>query len=201
MNKNEDIILKTAKDMFSRKGFEGTIMDELAKKAGVNKATIYYHFKNKEALYEHVFTECIKKVVEDLEKSVSEVKDAKEGLRLYIDTFYFHAKRDRTFIGLFLREIAGGGRSFPKKAMEIFLRVLSILEEILKKGYENGVFRKSDTKLVHFMIVGSVSFFLSTQEIRRKTAKLLGDTVENFADSADINEQLYKIILKGLEKK
>lgn len=201
MNKKDKIALQ-AKKMFAIKGFEGTIMDELAKQAGVNKATIYYYFKNKEALYEDVFTESINNVVTDLEESVGDIEDAKGSLKVYIDTFYLHAKKDKTFIGLLLREVAGGGGSFPKKAMERFLKMLSILENILKKGYKNGIFKKSDTKLVHFMIVGSVSFFISTQNIRRKTSQSFDNTPENFSDSSnDINEPLYKIILRGLEKK
>ncbi len=168
MNKNRDIILNTAKEMFANKGFEGTTMDELAKKAGINKATIYYHFKNKDTLYEEVFSQCVNEVVEDLEQSVGRIENAKECLRLYVDTFYFHAKKDKAFLGLLLREVAGGGSLFPKKAIERFLKMLSILEDILKKGAEDGVFKKADTKLIHFMIVGSVCFFVSTQRIRKK---------------------------------
>ncbi len=50
-----DAILDNARRMFTRLGFDGTSMDELAQHAGVSKATIYNHFDSKEALFEATF--------------------------------------------------------------------------------------------------------------------------------------------------
>src|SRR3546814_4462071 len=50
-----DAILENARRMFTRLGFDGTSMDELAQHAGVSKATIYNHFDSKEALFEATF--------------------------------------------------------------------------------------------------------------------------------------------------
>lgn len=43
-------ILKVAEELFSRKGFDGTGLEEIAARARINKATIYYHFKNKKEI-------------------------------------------------------------------------------------------------------------------------------------------------------
>jgi AcrR family transcriptional regulator len=43
-------ILDTAKELFAEKGFDGARVDEIARRAGVNKALIYYYYKNKQAL-------------------------------------------------------------------------------------------------------------------------------------------------------
>ena len=50
-----DAILENARRMFTRLGFDGTSMDELAQHAGVSKATIYNHFAGKEALFDATF--------------------------------------------------------------------------------------------------------------------------------------------------
>lgn len=50
-----EAILEHARRMFTRLGFDGTSMDELAQHAGVSKATIYNHFESKEALFEATF--------------------------------------------------------------------------------------------------------------------------------------------------
>lgn len=44
-------ILEAAKDMFTRHGFDGTSMDQIATEAGVSKLTVYSHFGDKEALF------------------------------------------------------------------------------------------------------------------------------------------------------
>ena len=43
-------ILRVAEKLFAEKGFDGTSVDSIAKTAGVNKALIYYHFKDKSSL-------------------------------------------------------------------------------------------------------------------------------------------------------
>ncbi len=198
MAKKEKIIL-AAKDMFANKGFNGTTMDELAKQAKVNKATIYYYFKDKEALYEYVFAESINNVVNDLEKRLKNTKTATDALKAYIDSFYFNSKEDETFMRILLRAVASQCYLFPKQVMKKFLRMLSILEDILDKGYNEGVFKKTDTKLVHFMIVGGISFLLTTKDKRSSIYETFDNTPKNFnKDDKYANRQLYEIILKGL---
>ena len=50
--KNRIIIV--SEQLFSEKGFDATRVDEIAEKAGVNKALIYYYFKSKEAILDYL---------------------------------------------------------------------------------------------------------------------------------------------------
>lgn len=52
-------ILSTAEKLFSQKGYDATSVDEIAQKARVNKALIYYYFKNKEAIKKILFNNII----------------------------------------------------------------------------------------------------------------------------------------------
>src|SRR6188472_684649 len=55
-----DLILEAAAREFAERGFGGARVDRIARRARVNKAMIYYHFKSKQALYRsllrHLFT-------------------------------------------------------------------------------------------------------------------------------------------------
>lgn len=48
-------IIQAALHEFSVHGLAGARVDRIAEEAGVNKAMIYYHFKNKEALFNELF--------------------------------------------------------------------------------------------------------------------------------------------------
>jgi AcrR family transcriptional regulator len=48
----KDKIIRAAEQLFSEKGFDGTSVNEIAEKAGVNKPLIYYYFKSKDGLLE-----------------------------------------------------------------------------------------------------------------------------------------------------
>lgn len=54
-------IMKIATSLFAKKGFDAAAVDEIAAKAKVNKALIYYYFKNKDDLLEKIFDGFMKK--------------------------------------------------------------------------------------------------------------------------------------------
>lgn len=51
----EQQILDAAKDVFQSKGMDGARMQEIADKAGINKAMLHYYYRNKQLLFEAVF--------------------------------------------------------------------------------------------------------------------------------------------------
>jgi len=53
----KDRLLKAAFEEFSKRGFAGARVDEIASRAGANKALIYQYYGDKEALFKHVL-EC-----------------------------------------------------------------------------------------------------------------------------------------------
>jgi AcrR family transcriptional regulator len=50
-------VLEVAVELFSRKGYEATSVQEIAGKAGVSKPVLYYYFKNKEDLFLSILVE------------------------------------------------------------------------------------------------------------------------------------------------
>lgn len=48
-------ILDAAKEVFQSKGMDGARMQEIADKAGINKAMLHYYYRNKQLLFEAVF--------------------------------------------------------------------------------------------------------------------------------------------------
>ncbi|ADV51187.1 transcriptional regulator, TetR family [Cellulophaga algicola DSM 14237] len=51
----EEQILAAAKSVFQAKGMDGARMQEIADKAGINKAMLHYYFRSKQLLFEAVF--------------------------------------------------------------------------------------------------------------------------------------------------
>lgn len=75
-NKNtEELIFDAAKDVFIEKGFDGTRMQEISEKAGINKALLHYYYRTKEklfdAIFERVFGDFIPKIKMMLEDNSS----------------------------------------------------------------------------------------------------------------------------------
>ncbi|MCP4158349.1 MAG: TetR/AcrR family transcriptional regulator [bacterium] len=66
--KTKQRILVVAEELFSKNGFDGTSVDRIAKTANVNKALIYYHFKNKNDIVASMF----KSIIDDI-KAAAEI--------------------------------------------------------------------------------------------------------------------------------
>jgi len=64
-----DRILDAAEALFAARGFAGTSVRDIANAVGLNPASLYNHFANKEALYEAVLERGIRPLVEMLEEA------------------------------------------------------------------------------------------------------------------------------------
>jgi len=64
----EQVILGAAVEIFQSKGFAGARMQEIADKAGINKALLHYYFRNKQLLFESVFKSALGQLVPEVSK-------------------------------------------------------------------------------------------------------------------------------------
>ncbi len=60
---SKQLILDAATAVFAEKGFDGARVDEIARRAGVNKALIYYYFESKDQIVEELMQGMIKELV------------------------------------------------------------------------------------------------------------------------------------------
>src|SRR5690606_20595666 len=64
-----DAILASALDEFAARGFEGARLDDVARRAGVAKGTIYLHFRDKEALFQELVRSALSPFVAAMENA------------------------------------------------------------------------------------------------------------------------------------
>lgn len=129
-------ILQAATKVFSEKGFDGARVDEIASRAKVNKAMIYYYFENKEKLLEELikdFKEDIRKVKEKLTKDV-DWNDESESERVFEEMLnYMETKKN------ILRIITIETLKSVSSDVTIFSILLPSLEFKLNNLKEHGV--------------------------------------------------------------
>lgn len=68
-DKTKNKILSIAETLFAEKGYDGTSMQEVADTASVNKALIYYHFKNKQDIIDSLFERTLNEMFELMQHS------------------------------------------------------------------------------------------------------------------------------------
>ena len=126
----EDKILEAATNVFVSKGMEGARMQEIADKAGINKALLHYYFRSKEHLFEAIFAEIIKfafpkitRIVQSDEPIVTKIEQV---IDAYIDLLIKHP-----FIpGFVIKELNRDPSGLFKMVMKFGLNPQVVFDQI-----------------------------------------------------------------------
>jgi len=143
--KRDEIVLLAAK-LFKDKGFKATTLNDIAKQAGVERASIYYYVASKEELIQEVVggildanTEAAARVVK--KKSL----DPKEKLRKLAEILMLSYEQNYPHMYVYIQEqmhdIAYAKTPWAKQMVRQTRRFEKIVMTLLEEGVELGVFR------------------------------------------------------------
>ncbi len=107
MNKTKESIYNASIDIFSRCGYTGASMDEIAVLAGVAKGTLYYHFKSKEDLFLFVMQTGLTYLVDDAKKALEKKLPPAEKLRHLCKSQLRAVRQNENFIKVVLSQLFG----------------------------------------------------------------------------------------------
>ncbi|HPD57947.1 MAG TPA: TetR/AcrR family transcriptional regulator, partial [Smithellaceae bacterium] len=153
--KTAEKILTAARKTFAEYGYSGTHVDEIARRAGVNKATLYYQIGDKDTLYANVLHQVLGNIAQSASQAVDQWKTPEEKLRAYILFIADAVDKNPELPPIMMREVASGGTHLPQVVAEDIASVLTVLLGILEEGKEKNVFNDVVPFLVHAMIMGS----------------------------------------------
>jgi AcrR family transcriptional regulator len=138
-----EAILKAALEEFSAAGFAATRLDDVARRAGVAKGTIYLHFADKEALFQEIVRSMLTPLVGHLEN----LRTLDVPFRVIADQIVnlFVSEVLETVSKNIIRLIVAEGPRFPKIAefhyREVVSRVMAAMQVILQRAVERGEIR------------------------------------------------------------
>jgi len=135
-----DAILAAALEEFSTGGFAATRLDDVARRAGVAKGTIYLYFRDKESLFQELVRTMLSPLVGVIEAAPLQDLPIRVVAQMIVDTFVneIYPTRRKDIIRLTLAE----GSRFPKLAefyyREVIGRVLPVMRARLERAVERG---------------------------------------------------------------
>ncbi len=194
-------ILAAARDVFSERGFAGTTVDEIARRAGVNKATLYYQIGDKQTLYAGVILDVMGNAAEATASDLQDAPSPEEKLRTYIRNVAAAMDRNPWMPPIMLREMAAGGRNFPEAVTRGMAQIFSILGGIIAEGVRQDVLVAAPPLLVHLMIVGAFAFFKTSAPLRERQAGAGGNWLagEDRVSGA-VATEVERLVLRALRK-
>jgi AcrR family transcriptional regulator len=137
-------ILEAALAVFAERGFAATRMDDIARRAGVTKGTIYLYFESKEAVFRSLVSESIGSTIQGFRAAAEQFEGpASELLKMILHGMgHFLLESDRVVLPKIVIAEAG---NFPSLAefyrREVIDRGLSMLQSVIQRGIAQGEFR------------------------------------------------------------
>jgi AcrR family transcriptional regulator len=135
-----EAILAAALDEFSAQGFAAARLDDVARRAGVAKGTIYLHFRDKEDLFQELIRSVLSPFVGTLETALKAdvpVRAVADRIvELFVSEVYGTRRKD------VIRLIISEGSRFPNLAefyyREVLSRILHAMRGLLRRAVERG---------------------------------------------------------------
>jgi AcrR family transcriptional regulator len=160
--RQEQRILEVAKQLFTQRGFSNVAIRDICRAADITPPTVYYYFKNKEALFDAVvrgaitMTEFIGRLNEDCRKA----KSSESQIRVFARTYLSYFPEDLINVGLYVRrstELDPIGR----RTLSVELaRIQSLLTGVIRKGIAHGEFRNTDPRMATECLLGMMNRFI-----------------------------------------
>jgi AcrR family transcriptional regulator len=144
-NARPEEITAAALEVFADRGFAATKLEDVARRAGVTKGTIYLYFENKEALFKAIVRETIVPVIAKGEEIAQSFTGSARDLFERLVREYWRLVGETSLAAIPKLMMAEAG-NFPELArfyyQEVVTRGHKLMAGVLERGMKAGEFRR-----------------------------------------------------------
>ncbi|MFP5328622.1 MAG: TetR family transcriptional regulator [Alphaproteobacteria bacterium] len=150
-------ICSAALEVFAEKGFAAAKVDDIARRAGVSKGTLYLYFKDKEDVFRAVVRDTVAPNIETVSKAVI-AGDLPFAQVVPLLLQRFAEVEQRLPIGAVAKMVIGESRNFPELAKvwhdQVASRALAVVGEAIARAQAKGEVRPGDPRLFAYSLLG-----------------------------------------------
>ena len=150
-------IIAAALGIFAEKGFAGARMEEIARRAGISKGTLYLYFETKQDMFRAVVREVVVPNVEIVENAVL-AADLPFGPMVRTLLPRFAEVVSSVPVGAVAKMVIGESRNFPELARvwhdEVILKALGLIAGAIERAQARGEVRPGDPRTHAMSIMG-----------------------------------------------
>ena len=146
---------------FSRKGFAGARVDEIAAAAGVNKQLVYHYFDSKQGLYLVALESVYAEIREKEQKLSLGALEPMEAMAQLVGFSFDYLAEHPEFIALLTDENRNQGSHIlaSERLQKMHSPFIEMLEATLERGVAAGVFRDDFDAINLYISIAGISYF------------------------------------------
>lgn len=149
-------ILDAALDVFARKGYHDTRMDEIVAGSQTSKGSIYFHFPNKEQLFLALVDQFANLLERRITEAISEHDRGMVKVQAALETCLATFGRYRRQAKVLLVQASGLGNTFEQKRLAINDRFAGLIAGYLQEAVDIGEIAPLDTEVVAQAWMGAI---------------------------------------------
>lgn len=152
-------ILDAAAEIFHRKGYHATSIQDIAEEVGMLKGSLYYYISSKDELLLQIITDVHTAAFAEIQPVLDMESPAIERLRAFIITHATYCAEHQTGMGVYLHEYKAVTGPAKVKVLRMRDRYEQVLREIIEEGQSEGDIRAElDTALTVRSILGMTNW-------------------------------------------
>ena len=153
----EENILRVAREVFMKHGYDGTSMQMIADEAGINKSLLHYYYRSKEKLFSKIFTKVFSQFIPHLGVIFMSEMTIKEKIYAFVDR-YIDIFLENPLIPIFvMQELSKNPQHLAQLVREAGLNPEIIIQNITNSMQKEGV-RMDDPRQFFVNMIGLCVF-------------------------------------------
>jgi AcrR family transcriptional regulator len=155
-------ILVVARDLFAKRGYHQTTIDDIVVEAGVARGTFYLYFEDKRAIFSDLIDRfasqlavaIVRIVVDDPTNDMA--AQVRENIRRIVGT----CLADRAMTKMLFTDATGIDPAFDRKLGNFYDSMVGLLTETLKDGQKLGIVRDGEPRVLAYLTLGALKELL-----------------------------------------
>ena len=161
-------ICAAALEVFAEKGFAAAKLDEIAKRAGVSKGTLYLYFKDKEELFRAVVRDNVSPNIDQVRAMILEA-DIPFAQIVPMFLARLSSLAGTMPLGAVVKMVIGESGNFPELAKvwhdQVVSKALAVLVALIEKAQARGEVRPGDPRYHAFTLMGPMLMGIIFREV------------------------------------
>lgn len=178
-------ISNVARDVFARRGYHQTTIDDIVLQAGIARGTFYLYFEDKRAIFSELIDQFALRLTQAIQRIVTDdsTRPVAEQVRENIRAILRTCLAERAMTKILFTDANGVDPAFDRKLATFYDTVVQLLTDSLKEGQALGIVAEGEPRVLAYLSIGALKELLYqavTLGFAEETADVLSEQMYRF---------------------
>jgi len=173
-------------NIFLKKGFQETPMNEIAEAAGLGKSTLYDYFKTKDEILIHFFEARLNDMTKEAQKIAQQNLSADKRLRQIVETYIKNLQVNKNLFPKLTQELQRLKIESQEQIQKKRRAYQNLIRDLIHEGIREGAFCKSNSLLAARLLLSSMTPAIFSSRVAGMPQEMLKETLDIFFKGIEI---------------